>query len=167
MDFEIKQTEANDNAEPIEANLPNLIVKVKKLHPDAILPFYSHEDEDMCCDLKAVDYYYDAANDNFVYHTGWAFEVPKGYGMLLFPRSSNCNTEAYMTNHVGIIDSGYRGEVLVIFKNRQRNMRKAPYDIGDKIAQIAIIPYPTIKFVEAEELAPSKRGEGGHGSTGK
>ena len=46
-------------------------------------------------------------------------------------------------------------------------MRKAPYNVGDKIAQIAIIPYPMIKFIEAIELAPSKRGEGGHGSTGK
>lgn len=164
MEDKVKQTEANESA---KANLPKLTVKVKKLHPDATLPFYSHEGEDMCCDLKAVDYYYNAKNDNFVYRTGLAFEVPTGYGMLLFPRSSNCNTEAYMTNHVGIIDSGYRGEVLVTFKNRQRNMKKAPYSIGDRIAQIAIIPYPMIEFLEAIELAPSKRGEGGHGSTGK
>lgn len=164
MDYKVKQDEAN---EPAKVNLPKLTVKVKKLNPNAILPFYSHENEDMCCDLTAVDYHYDAVYDNYVYHTGLAFEIPVGYGMLLFPRSSNNKTEAYMTNHVGIIDSGYRGEVLVHFKNRQRNMSKPPYRVGDRIAQIAIIPYPIIEFLEANELAPSKRGEGGHGSTGK
>ena len=162
MDYKVKQNEVK---EPAKVNLPKLTVKVKKLNPNAVLPFYSHEEEDMCCDLTAV--HYDAVHDNYVYHTGLAFEIPVGYGMLLFLRSSNNKTEAYMTNHIGVIDSGYRGEVLVHFKNRQRNMSKPPYRIGDRVAQIAIIPYPIIEFLEANELAPSKRGEGGHGSTGK
>lgn len=145
-----------------------LNIKIAKCHEKAVIPTYG-KPGDMCCDLTAADYHYDAVHDNFVYHTGLKFEVPEGYGMLLFPRSSNCNTEAYMTNHVGIIDSGYRGEVLVSFKNRQRNMKTPPYTIGDRVAQICVLPYPIINWVEvqANELSKTERGEGGHGSTGK
>lgn len=187
----------------MEVNFPtteesnnNLIVNIKKLHPNAIIPTYAHEG-DMGMDITAMDVVYDQDRDCFVYHTGLAFEVPKGYGMLLFPRSSNRNTNAYMTNHVGVLDSGYRGELLLCFKNRtdykfldkvnelvslynklavrmhipikkpiSANLL-APYDVGDRIAQLVIIPYPTIEFKEIEELSETERGEGGHGSSGK
>lgn len=84
---------------------------------DNFEPAYAH-DGDMCADLKAISIGYDIEKDVYVYHTGIKVEIPKGYGMLIFPRSSNRRTEAYMTNHVGVIDSGYRGEILVCFKNR-------------------------------------------------
>lgn len=93
-------------------------VKIKYVTDiDNFEPAYAH-DGDMCADLKATDIEYDAEKDIYIYHTGIKVEIPKGYGMLIFPRSSNRRTEAYMTNHVGVIDSGYRGEILVCFKNR-------------------------------------------------
>lgn len=84
---------------------------------DSIEPKYAH-DGDMCMDLTAISMNYDIEKDVYIYHTGIKVEIPQGYGMLIFPRSSNRRTEAYMTNHVGVIDSGYRGEILVCFKNR-------------------------------------------------
>ena len=94
-----------------------VVVKIKKLVDNAIIPSYAHEG-DMGMDLTATSMHYDEKRDCIVYHTGIAVELPKGYGMLLFPRSSNRDTNAYMTNHVGVIDSGYRGEILACFKNR-------------------------------------------------
>lgn len=97
--------------------MENLKVKIKKLHEDAVIPSYAKEG-DMGMDLTAVSVEYNEEMDCYIYHTGLAFEVPKGYGMFLFPRSSNRKTESYMTNHVGVLDSGYRGELLLCFKNR-------------------------------------------------
>lgn len=184
-------------------NLGITNVKIKKLVDNAIIPFYS-KDGDMGMDITCTSWEYDVNRDCYVYHTGLAFELPKGYGMLIFPRSSNRNTEAYMTNHVGVLDSGYRGELLICFKNRTSSYLHecinklgyalsklsknntdeynyvegaridfdkikagCPYGCGDRVAQIVILPYPKINFVEVEELSESERGEGGHGSTGK
>lgn len=173
-------------------------VKIKKIVDDAVIPSYAH-DGDMGMDLTAIGVEYDTEKDCYIYHTGLAVEIPQGYGMLLFPRSSNRKTNAYMTNHVGVIDSDYRGEILVCFKNRSSSyliniINKAafainsilnrigmknlqvplnskelefPYQIGDKIAQVVIMPYPLVEYVETKELSITQRGTGGHGSTGK
>lgn len=172
-------------------------IKIKKLNEDAVIPSYA-KPGDMGMDLTAVAMEYDANMDCYIYHTGLAFELPEGYGMLLFPRSSNRKTEAYMTNHVGILDSGYRGELLICYKNRTSSkiinaiktlfndiksvanrcfgkiklitpnpVDEAPYKVGERVAQLVIIPYPSIEFIESDELSESERGEGGHGSTGK
>lgn len=189
-------------------------VKIKKLVENAVIPTYA-KPGDMGMDLVATSMEYDASRDCYIYHTGLAFEVPEGYGMLLFPRSSNRNTEVYMTNHVGILDSGYRGELLICYKLRTskeiselivelthalvdvRNdvveivdnisdaniaissnykdnelieidwEESAPYKVGDRVAQLVVIPYPKVMFEEVEELSASERGTGGHGSTGK
>lgn len=93
----------------------DLKVKIKKLVPEAVIPAYA-KDGDMGMDVTATSVEYDRELDCFVYHTGLAFELPKGYGMLIFPRSSNRKTNCYMANHVGILDSGYRGELLLCFK---------------------------------------------------
>lgn len=143
-------------------------VKIKKLNPDAIIPSYA-KPGDAGMDLTAVSYEYDYEHDNHVYGTGLAIEIPEGYVGLLFPRSSNRKTMAYMTNHVGVIDSGYRGEIFITFKNRDDNRQKlntVPYGIGSKVAQLIIVPYPHIELVEADELSETERGTGGHGSTG-
>lgn len=95
-----------------------LKIKIKKLVPEAVIPAYA-KDGDMGMDVTATSVEYDTKLDCFVYHTGLAFEVPKGYGMLIFPRSSNRKTNSYMTNHVGILDSGYRGELLLCFKYKE------------------------------------------------
>lgn len=141
-------------------------VKIKKLVEEAVIPTYA-KDGDAGMDLVATNYQYDAVHDNHVYGTGIAIEIPKGYVGLIFPRSSNRRTKAYMTNHVGIIDSGYRGEIMLSYKNRSIQNNAKPYLVRERIGQIMILPYPKIKFVEVEELSKTERGEGGHGSTGK
>ena len=159
-------------------------VKVKKLNENAVIPKYAHFGTDMGADITCIGVEYDAEKDRFIYHTGLAFEVPQGYGMLIFPRSSNTKTEAYLPNSVGILDSSYRGELMFIYKLRD-NLRStinmfdskyreeylmnnyAPYKVGDRIGQIVIIPYPIIEYIESEELSDTERGTGGFGSTGK
>lgn len=79
-------------------------VKIKKLHEDAIIPNYAKKG-DAGLDLTAISFRYEAEYDCFVYGTGLALEIPKGYVGLIFPRSSNSKTTAYLTNSVGVIDS--------------------------------------------------------------
>lgn len=79
-------------------------VKIKKLSENAVIPAYAH-DADAGLDLVAVNYDYKAEIDCHVYGTGLAMEIPEGYVGLIFPRSSNRKTDAYMCNHVGVIDS--------------------------------------------------------------
>lgn len=140
-------------------------VRIKKLNPNAVIPTYA-KPGDAGMDLTAITMAFDVENQNYIYGTGLAVEIPEGYVGLIFPRSSNRKTQAYMTNHVGVIDSGYRGEVMVSFKNRDKDGDTAPYKLGDRVAQIIILPYPQVVFVEAEKLSETERGEGGHGSTG-
>ena len=141
-------------------------VKIKKLNENAVIPSYAHA-TDAGMDLTAITYMYDPVHDCHIYGTGIAMEIPEGYVGLIYPRSSNRKTNAYLTNHVGVIDSGYRGEIMLSFKNRTRQDNSRPYNIGDRIGQIIIMPYPKINFVEVDELSTSDRGESGHGSTGR
>ena len=145
-----------------------LVVKFKKLNADAVIPSYAKKG-DAGLDLTAVSFEYDEKLDAYVYHTGLAMEIPKGYVGLVYPRSSNRKTDAYMTNHVGVIDSGYRGEVLITFKNRDnsRNAINPPYVSSERVAQLIVMAYPKVTFVEVKELDKTERGEDGHGSTGK
>lgn len=145
-----------------------LVVKFKKLNNEAVIPSYAKEG-DAGLDLTAVSFEYDETLDAYVYHTGLAMEIPKGYVGLLYLRSSNRKTDAYMTNHVGVIDSGYRGEILVTFKNRDnsRNAINPPYVSGERIAQLIVMAHPIIIVAETKELSETERGTDGHGSTGK
>ena len=148
-------------------------VNIKKLHPNAVIPTYA-KDGDAGMDLTAVTKSYDR-DGNIVYGTGLAFEIPKGYVGLVFPRSSISNLDITMSNCVGVIDSGYRGEVTAKFKpamlfNREQRpiiLNNRIYNVGERIAQLIIIPYPQITFVEADELSETERGAGGYGSSGK
>lgn len=146
-------------------------VKIKKLVEEAVIPRYAHA-SDAGLDLVATNYEYKQDIDCHVYGTGLAIEIPEGYVGLIYPRSSNRKTNVYMCNHVGVVDSGYRGEVMLSFKDRDRlndydiPQLIKPYEIGDKIGQLIIMPYPKIKFIEVDELSDSDRGENGHGSTG-
>lgn len=98
--------------------LAPLEIKIKRLSDGAKIPFYAH-DGDVGMDLTAISIEYDPMNDVYIYHTGLALESEQHYGVLLFPRSSNRKTEAYLVNHVGIVDSTiYRGEIMLCFKNR-------------------------------------------------
>lgn len=143
-------------------------VKIKKLDSKAVIPKYS-KPGDAGMDLVAVDKYIDEYG-NLVYKTGLSFEIPVGYVGLIFPRSSNAKTDLLLTNSVGVIDSGYRGEVMFKFSIYERILKKnefKPYQIGDRIGQLIIIPYPQIEFEEVDELSETERATGGYGSTGK
>lgn len=145
-------------------------VKIKRLSEDAVIPSYAH-DTDAGLDFTAISYEYKEDIDCHVFGTGLALEIPEGYVGLCFPRSSNRKTDLYLTNSVGVIDAGYRGEVMASFKNRDfepdviAQLRKG-YEVGDRVFQMIIIPRPYITFVEVDELSSTERGEGGHGSTG-
>ena len=140
-------------------------VKFKRLHKDAVIPQYAR-DGDFCKDIVAVDVEYNADIDCFIYKTGFAVEIPQGYGILILPRSSNRKTDFIFPNSVGVIDSSYRGELNVTFKGRDRGNTTQPYQVGDRIAQMVLVPYPKFNFVEVDELSDSERGDQGHGSTG-
>lgn len=148
-------------------------VRIKKFHPDAVIPKYA-KTGDAGMDLTAVTKSYDC-DGNIVYGTGLAFEIPEGYVGLVFPRSSLSRLDIALSNCVGVIDSGYRGEVTVKFKpamlfNREQRpiiLNNRSYEVGERVAQIIIIPYPQITFIEADELSETERGTGGYGSSGK
>lgn len=142
-----------------------VVVKFKRLHKDAVIPQYAREG-DFCKDIVAVDVEYNADMDCFIYKTGFAVEIPQGYGILILPRSSNRKTDFIFPNSVGVIDSGYRGELNVTFKGRDKGNTNQPYQVGDRIAQMVLVPYSKFNFVEVDELSDSERGDQGHGSTG-
>lgn len=139
-------------------------VKIKKLHPDAVIPQYS-KTGDAGLDLTAVsDAIY--SGKYIAYDIGLAVEIPKGFVGLLFPRSSISVYDLVQANSVGVIDSGFRGAIQTRFKITQYE-DTVRYKKGDRVAQLIILPHPSIEFEEVEELTVSERGEGGHGSTGK
>jgi dUTP pyrophosphatase len=140
-------------------------VKIKKLHVDAVIPAYSKPD-DAGMDLTAVSATRDQYG-NVVYGTGLAVEIPIGYVGLIFPRSSNSKTDLYLTNHVGVVDSGYRGEIMFKFRPVNGLLNAKVFQVGERVGQLIILPYPTIMFEETDELSDSERGDGGFGSTGK
>lgn len=140
-------------------------VKIKRLSENAVVPSYAHA-TDAGLDLVATSARFE--NSNMVYGTGLAFEIPEGYVGLLFPRSSNANKTLLLSNSVGVLDSGYRGEVMFKYKISAPIFDDTTvYQVGDRIGQLIIIPYPKIEFEVVEELSDSERGEGGYGSTGK
>ena len=135
-------------------------VKIKRLHPDAVIPSYAKKG-DAGLDLTAVDVIADGST--LTYKTGLAVEIPRWHVGLLFPRSSVYKTGQTLTNCVGVIDSGYRGEIMMKFT---LSPYQREYDIGDRVGQLIIMPYPRIEFEEVEELTATERGLGGYGSTG-
>lgn len=150
-------------------------VNVKKLSENAVLPTYAkHGDAGM--DLTATSKEYDE-HGNVVYGTSLAFEIPAGFVGLLFPRSSNTKKDLILGNSVGVLDSGYRGEVVFKFKaidthymqdGKLTFLKKdfmQEYNLGDRIGQIIILPYPKIEFNLVDELSTTDRGVGGFGST--
>ena len=137
----------------------SLKVKFKKLHEDAVAPSYA-KDGDAGLDLTATHMTF---NENFIeYGTGIAVEIPDGYVGFVFPRSSvSKKKNFYLKNSVGVIDSGYRGEIKLRF-----NASDDHYTAGEKVGQLIILPYPTIQLEEVNELSSTDRGDGGFGSTG-
>ena len=167
--------------------MKTLKVKTKIIDVNINTPKLSYAKEgDAGIDLTATSKWYDE-HGNVCFGTNRAFEIPKGYVGLIFPRSSNAKQQLLLSNSVGIIDSGYRGEVMLKFKSSASsfslktliklifnqdanttliNNYKISYNVGDRIGQIIILPYPQIEFEESEELSETERNTGGYGSTG-
>lgn len=181
-------------------------VKIKKLSDKAQIPTYAKPGDagmDVYATRKWIDEY-----GNVCYGTDLAFELPEGYAMFIFPRSSVSKYTLSLCNSVGILDSGYRGELIFKFRptlvygaieNIEDNEDEIGfvtddiddntvcvipgdnpyinsgvlyydylhYNVGDKVGQIVIMPYPQIQFEEVNELEESERGTGGFGSSGK
>lgn len=152
----------NDIQRNTEVKFNSLDVKIKKLNSNAVIPSYS-KDGDAGMDLVATEIISETT-EQVTYGTGISMEIPKGYVGLVFPRSSIRKYELELTNSVGVIDSGYRGEIQATFNKVHHKLNK--YNVGDRIVQIMIIPYPQVSFIEVEELSSSERGSGGFGSTG-
>ena len=135
-------------------------VKIKKLHEDAVIPRYA-KPGDAGMDITAISFKRD--KDILSYDTGIAIEIPDGHVGLIYPRSSVYKTGLRLCNSVGVIDSGYRGEIKFKF---EASKRAVPYKVGDRIGQLIIVPFPQIQFDEVDELSSTERGQGGYGSTG-
>ena len=142
-------------------------VNIKKLNEKAVVPSYA-KNGDAGMDLVATSIIGETLG-SITYGLGIALEIPEGFVGLVFPRSSIRKTNLQLSNSVGLIDSGYRGELQATFNKVQGidNVERENYKVGDRVCQIMIIPYPTIEFEEVNELSNTERGEGGFGSTGK
>ena len=139
-------------------------VRIKKLHKDAIIPTYGTS-ESACVDLYAIeDYCIRLDNIRFI-KTGVAVEIPVGYYGEIYNRSGLATKKGLVIVSSRIIDSDFRGELVipmkVIFDNVV-NINK-----GDRIAQMMVKKYDKIKFEVVDELDETERGEGGFGSTGR
>jgi len=138
-------------------------LKIKKLHPDAIVPKYAHHN-DAGMDLFSVEDCTINPGEVFKVRTGIAIELPGGYASLVWDKSGLAANHLLKTVG-GVLDAGYRGEYLINIIN----LGKEKYEVkkGYKIAQLLIqrVEHPTIQIVE--ELSDSERGANGFGSTGK
>jgi dUTP pyrophosphatase len=141
-------------------------IKFKKLDPRAVAPERAHA-TDAGFDLTATKITTEINECGqliLVYHTDIAVEIPEGYCGFLMPRSSIFKKSLALTNSVGVIDSGYRGEIMAKFRSTT-DVVPAVYKDGEKFAQLLIIPIPEVSFEETLELSNSDRGTGGYGST--
>lgn len=142
-------------------------IRVKKLKPNAILPTYGSAeaagaDLYACLDDKIVI----KPGESVFVPTGLAMEIPKGYVGLIYARSGlACKRGLAPANKVGVIDSDYRGEFIVVLHNH--GMAPQEVDHGERIAQLVITPVFTPGFTEVSELTDTIRSVGGFGSTGK
>jgi dUTP pyrophosphatase len=137
-------------------------LKVKVL--DGVVPAYAHEG-DAGLDLRAAEGLSIPAHGHATVGTGIACEVPSGCVGLVFPRSGlACKSGVALRNCVGVIDSGYRGEIKATLTNDTDD----PFvvEAGDRIAQMVVMPYVPCKVEQVEELSETERGDGGYGSTG-
>ena len=139
-------------------------VRIKRLSENAVIPTYANPGD---AGLDLVATYVKVEDHNkygfFEYGTGLAVEIPEGYIGLIFPRSSISKTGMMLANAVGVIDSSYRGEIKLRFKYISGTNS---YEVGDRVAQLIILPYPIVEFEEVQELSETQRSSGGFGSTG-
>lgn len=162
----------NDVKEESKQKDNSLNVRIKILDEKAVVPTYS-KSGDAGMDLTITSIIEDS-RDKIKYGYGIAVEIPEGYVGLVFPRSSISKKDLLMTNSVGVIDSGFRGQIMSVFykTNVYDHLTESficndNYKIGDRGAQLLILPYPKINFVISEELNKTERNDGGYGSSDK
>lgn len=140
-----------------------MILKIKKLHEKAVIPTYAKLG-DAGLDLTAVRI--QTQDDSHItYGIGLAFEIPENHVGLIYPRSSIRNYDLQLSNSVGVIDSGYRGEIMFTFKKLKGSGSRI-YAVGDRIGQLIVMPIQQAQIRIVHELSDSDRGLGGFGSTG-
>jgi dUTP pyrophosphatase len=137
-------------------------IKVKKLYEDAKLPSYSHPG-DVGLDMYSRESKILEPGEHHIFFVGFALEFSEGYGAIVKDKSGMAKKGLHTMG--GVYDAGYRGEYNV----QLVNLSKEPYrvEVGDKIAQLVIVPVTIATLVEADTLSESVRGEGRFGSTGK
>lgn len=139
-------------------------VKIKKLHPEAVMPTYGSSGA-ACFDLYSVDAWHVISENTF--RTGLAFEIPDGHVMLVFGRSGHgFKHDTRLANCVGVIDHDYRGEVMVKMRCDSATGGMLVRH-GERVTQAMVVPYPKVTFEWAEALTETERREGGFGSTGQ
>ncbi len=149
--------------------METLAVKFKKLNPEAMMPAKAHG-TDYCYDVYATSCE-EIAPGVYKYGTGLALEIAPGeltdYSVCitLRARSSVCKTGMILSNGVGTIDRGYRGEISAVFYHVMPSLPR--YQVGDRIGQINMDVSPKLTFAETSELSETERAAGGYGSTGK
>ena len=170
------RTEDNKSMTEVAAIVRNCLERNDKIpikiyceSPDYLPPEYAHPGEDACMDLRAR--WIEKRADRVICHTGIHIELPKGCQLNIYPRSSNVNTGWYIPNTPGIGDSGYRGEIKVVFRHPHGMDREEfPFKEGERCAQCQVVYAPEVDWKRVpflKDLSQSKRGEGGYGSTGK
>lgn len=143
-------------------------IQFKKTHPSAVTPTRAH-DQDAGYDLTAVSRTSDDFG-NYVYDTGIAISIPTGYVGLIFQRSSVAKKSVILSNAVGVIDAGYLGNITFKYKpiiSDVKYTQARPYEVGERIGQLIIMPIPSVEFEEVDDLGTSERGTGNYGSTGR
>ena len=155
-----------------------MIVKIKKLHENAVIPFQKHVGEDACYDLIATSCKYNPKYDRFEYGLGFATEFTPDWEAEIRPRSTNTKKEAYIPNGPGTIDSCYRGEWFVFYKlrtsfeqlfpkgDKELNLLEmenelAPYKVGEAIAQVKFNRVEHTDWIEVDKLSDTERGADG------
>ena len=145
-------------------------INIQKLHPDATIPRYA-TDGAACFDIHAI---LDAPvtlyrGESVIIRTGLAFEVPDGYALMVYGRSGQAFKHGIrLANSVGVVDSDYRGEVMVkLTREYETATNPITIETGDRIAQAMVIPSPRVEFEVSEQLTLTDRGQAGLGSTGK
>lgn len=139
---------------------------VRRLRPDAVVPARAY-DGDAGLDLTSCERVVLEPGERAVVHTGLAVAIPEGYAGFVQPRSGLAARNGLtIVNTPGLVDSGYRGEVLVVLLNTDREQAFV-VEPGMRIAQLVVMPIPTLEPVEVEELPESERGARGYGSSGR
>jgi dUTP pyrophosphatase len=141
-----------------------LNINIKKIHKNALMPTYG-TDGAAAFDLYAAESMSIWAGESTIVDTGLAFEIPQGYVMRVYSRSGHGFKKGVrLVNCVGVIDSDYRGVLMIGIKNEGMFCFKV--EQGDRIAQAIIEPIQRMSFAFCDELSETERGPGGFGSTG-